>query len=125
MRALKARKVRAPEGRGVHPCPALSHPDTPNSAGLTHAGPLAEGHKGAEDAAHRVRALLNGEASLQLQRPLVVHHPEGRMAVGQGVASALAGSEQGVRGWWAMVCVPTPRPEFFPRLTRSGFEATA
>lgn len=50
--------------------------------GLTHTGPLAEGHEGAENAAYGVRALLNGEASLQLQGPLVVHHPERRKRVG-------------------------------------------
>ena len=73
--------------------------------GLTHTGPLAEGHEGAENAAHGVRALLNGEASLQLQGPLVVHHPERRKRAGQGAASAPEGDER-----WASLglCIRIP-----------------
>lgn len=48
----------------------------PCSWALTHTGPLAEGHEGAEDTAHRMWALLNGEASLQLQGTFIVHHSE-------------------------------------------------
>lgn len=42
---------------------------------LTHTGPLSERHEGAEDAVNKLGAMLDGEASLQLQRALVVHHP--------------------------------------------------
>lgn len=43
--------------------------------GLTHTGALSERHEGAEDAVDQLGAVLYGEAPLQLQRALVVHHP--------------------------------------------------
>lgn len=43
---------------------------------LTHTGPLSERHEGAENAVDVLRSVLDGEASLQLQRSFVVHNPE-------------------------------------------------
>lgn len=42
---------------------------------LTHTRPLPERHEGAEDAVYQLRPVLDGEASLQLQSPVVVNHP--------------------------------------------------
>lgn len=50
------------------PClsPAAQHHPLSLSCILTHTGSLTKGHEWAEDTAHRVGTLLNGEAPLQL-----------------------------------------------------------
>lgn len=45
---------------------------------LTDTGALPERHERAEDAVDELGSMLDGEASLQLQRPVVVHHPAER-----------------------------------------------
>lgn len=42
---------------------------------LTHTGTLPEGHEWTEDAVEMLRAMLDGETPLQLQRSLVIHNP--------------------------------------------------
>lgn len=67
---------------------------------LTHTGPLAEGHERAEDTAHRVGALLNGKAPLQLQGPFIVHHPEEKAKErGQGGRASTSGGQRRSTFW--------------------------
>lgn len=42
---------------------------------LTDAGSLPEGHEWTEDAVEMLRAMLDGETPLQLQRAFIIHHP--------------------------------------------------
>lgn len=76
----------------------LHNEDYLTGGALTHTRPLPERHEGAEDAVNQLRSVLDGEASLQLQSPVVVHHP----------AAAAQTQRRHEPSCLASVCIPAP-----------------